>query len=157
MKTILEIQKLDRQIRVLEREVDKCPASIDFKNYKKLLQEGKHRFEQLEAQASEVIKSYNTALNRLSKYKGNSEIVKKRNVDGISLDNISGLISDTNSLASELIEENRRVEDLVRKSEEIVRRSADLSNKLTEANLGQTQSRLALKQRNKKLHQRLPN
>ena len=135
MKTILEIQKLDRQIRVLEREVDKCPASIDFKNYKKLLQEGKHRFEQLEAQASEVIKSYNTALNRLSKYKGNSEIVKKRNVDGISLDNISGLISDTNSLASELIEENRRVEDLVRKSEEIVRRSADLSNKLTEAKL----------------------
>ena len=135
MNTILEIQKLDRQIRVLEREVERCPASIDFNNYKKLLQEGKHRFEQLEAQASEVIKSYNTALNRLSKYKGNSEIVKKRNVDGISLDNISNLISDTNTLTSELIEENRRVEDLVRKSEEIVRKSADLSNKLTEAKL----------------------
>ena len=135
MNTILEIQKLDRQIRVLEREVERCPASIDFNNYKKLLQEGKHRFEQLEAQASEVIKSYNTALNRLSKYKGNSEIVKKRNVDGISLDNISNLISDTSTLTSELIEENRRVEDLVRKSEEIVRKSADLSNKLTEAKL----------------------
>ena len=37
MNTILEIQKLDRQIRVLEREVERCPASIDFNNYKKLL------------------------------------------------------------------------------------------------------------------------
>ena len=52
MKTILEIQKLDRQIRVLEREVEKCPASINFKNYKKVLQEGKLRFEQLESQAN---------------------------------------------------------------------------------------------------------
>ena len=54
MKTILEIQKLDRQIKALEREVDKCPASIDFKNYKKVLQEGKIRFEKLEAQANEI-------------------------------------------------------------------------------------------------------
>ena len=67
MNTILEIQKLDRQIRVLEREVERCPASIDFNKYKKLLQEGKHRFEQLEAQASEVIKSYKTVLIRLFK------------------------------------------------------------------------------------------
>ena len=28
MKTILEIQNLDRQIRALNREVEKCPASI---------------------------------------------------------------------------------------------------------------------------------
>ena len=35
MKTILEIQKLDRQIQLLKREVEKCPASVDFKNYKK--------------------------------------------------------------------------------------------------------------------------
>ena len=43
MKTILEIQKLDRQIRLLNREVDKCPASIDFKNYKKQLTPNKER------------------------------------------------------------------------------------------------------------------
>ncbi len=135
MKTILEIQKLDRQIRALEREVDKCPASVDFRNYKKLLKEGKLRFEQLETQANEILKNYNNAVARLSKYKGNSEIVRKRNVEGINLDNISALISDTNSLVSELSEENRKVEDLVRKSEEIVRKSAELSNKLTEAKL----------------------
>ena len=58
MKTILEIQKLDRQIRALEREVDKCPASVNFKNYKRILQEGKARFEQLENQANEIIKNY---------------------------------------------------------------------------------------------------
>ena len=133
MKTILEIQRLDRQIRALLREVDRCPASMDFKNYKRLLQEGKARFEQLEAQANEIIKNYNIVSNKYSKYKGNSEIIRKRNVENINLDNISSLITDANSLVGDLSEEHRRVEDLVRKSEEIVRKSADLSNKLTEA------------------------
>ena len=135
MKTILEIQKLDRQIRMLEREVDKCPASVNFKNYKKILQEGKARFEQLEAQANEIIKIYNSALSKLSKCKGEMEIVKKRNVSTISLENASKLISDANSLVGELSEENRRVEEIVRKAEEVVRKSADLSNKLTEAKM----------------------
>ena len=57
MKTILEIQKLDRQIKMLKREVEKCPASMDFNNYKKILQEGRARFEQLEKQASEIVSS----------------------------------------------------------------------------------------------------
>ena len=135
MKTILEIQKLDRQIRALEREVEKCPASVNFKNYKKILQEGKLRFEQLENQANEIIKNYNNALNKLSKYKGESEIIKKRNVSTINLENTGALISDANGLVGELSEENRRVEELVRRAEEIVRKSADLSNKLTEAKL----------------------
>ena len=135
MKTVLEIQKLDRQIRLLEREVDKCPASINFKNYKKVLQEGKLRFEQLEAQANEIIKNYNSAMNKLSKCKGESEIIKKRNVPTINLENTSSLIADANSLVGELSEENRRVEELVRKAEEIVRKSAELSNKLTEAKM----------------------
>ena len=135
MKTILEIQKLDRQIRALQREVEKCPASINFKNYKKVLQEGKLRFEQLEAQANEIIKNYNSAMNKLSKCKGESEIIKKRNVPTINLENTGVLITDANSLVGELSEENRRVEELVRKAEEIVRKSADLSNKLTEAKI----------------------
>ena len=36
MKTILDIQKLDRQIRVLLREVDKCPASLEYEKYKQI-------------------------------------------------------------------------------------------------------------------------
>ena len=135
MKTILEIQKLDRQIKQLEREVDKCPASIDFKNYKKILQEGKARFEQLEAQANEILKNYEQANSKFSKCKGESEIVRKRNTSNINLENVGGVIADANSLLAEVSEENRRVEELVRKSEEIVRKSADLSNKLTEAKM----------------------
>ena len=135
MKTILEIQKLDRQIHLLEREVEKCPASVNFKNYKKILQEGKLRFEQLENQANEIIKNYNSALTKLSKCKGESEIIRKRNVATINLENATALIGDANSLVGELSEENRRVEELVRKAEEVVRKSADLSNKLTEAKL----------------------
>ena len=135
MKTILEIQKLDRQIRALEREVEKCPASVNFKTYKKILQEGKARFEQLENQANEIIKNYNSAMNKLSKCKGESEIIRKRNVPSINLENTSSLIADANSLVGELSEENRRVEELVRRAEEIVRKSADLSNKLTEAKM----------------------
>ena len=133
MKTILEIQKLDRQIRAYKREVDKCPASIDFNNYKKILQEGRARFEQLENQASEIIKIYNKSLNKFSNYKGSSEILRKRNVDSISLENAASLINETNSLVGELSEENRRIEEIVRRSEEIVRKTAELSNKLTEA------------------------
>lgn len=135
MKTILEIQKLDRQIRMLNREVDRCPASINFKNYKKILQEGKLRFEQLESQANEIIKNYNSALNKLSKLKGDSDIIKKRNVASINLENAANLVSDANSIVGELSEENRRVEELVRRAEEVVRKSAELSNKLTEAKL----------------------
>ena len=135
MKTILEIQKLDRQIRLLEREVEKCPASVNFNNYKKILQEGKLRFEKLEAQANEIIKNYNSALTKLSKFKGESEIIRKRNVSTINLENATALIGDANSLVGELSEENRNVEELVRKAEEIVRKSAELSNKLTEAKL----------------------
>ena len=135
MKTILEIQKLDRQIRVLEREVEKCPASVNFKNYKRVLQEGKTRFEQLETQANEIIKNYNNALNKLSKLKGESEIIKKRNVATISLENAGTLITDSNGLVGELSEENRKVEELVRKAEEVVRKCAELSNKLTEAKM----------------------
>ena len=133
MKTVLEIQKLDRQIKALEREVEKCPASIDFRNYKKILQEGKSRFEQLEAQANEIIKNYEIANSKFSRIKGDSEILKKQNTDGINLENVSTLIADANVMVGELSEENRRMEDLVRKAEEIVRKSADLSNKLTEA------------------------
>ena len=59
MKTILEIQKLDRQIKMLEREVVKCPASVDFQNYKKFMAEGRTRLEQLEKQSNGIIKSYN--------------------------------------------------------------------------------------------------
>ena len=135
MKTILEIQKLDRQIRALYRDVERCPASVNFKNYKKILQEGKLRFQQLENQANEIIKNYNSALNKFSKCKGESEIVRKRNVSTINLENASSLISDANSLVGELSEENRRVEELVRHAEEVVRKSADLSNKLTEAKM----------------------
>ena len=133
MKTILEIQNLDRQIRALNREVDKCPASIDFKNYKKVLQEGRAIFEQLENQANEIIKNYNKSTSKYTKFKGESDILKKRNVANINLENVNSLITDANNLVGDLSEENRRVEELVRKSEEIVRKSADLSNKLTEA------------------------
>lgn len=135
MKTILEIQKYDRQIKALEREVDKCPASVNFNNYKKALQEGKARFEQLEKQANEVIKQYNSALNKLSKSKGDSEILKKRNTASLNLENAESLISDVNSLVGSLSEENRRVEDLVRKAEEIVRKTNELANVLTDAKM----------------------
>ena len=100
MKTILEIQKLDRQIHMLEREVEKCPASVNFKNYKKILQEGKLRFEQLENQANEIIKNYNSALNKLSKCKGESEIIRKRNVATINLENANALYARANVIAN---------------------------------------------------------
>ena len=133
MKTILEIQKLDRQIKALLREVDKCPASLEYKKYKQIMQEGRNRFAQLEAQANELIKTYQIELNKYNRCKGESDIVRKSNVDNINLDNISALISDSNSLLGEVSEENRKMEDVVRKAEEIVRKSADLSNKLTDA------------------------
>ena len=135
MKTILEIQKLDRQIKLLQREVEKCPASINFQKYKSVLQEGKNRFEMLESQASEIIKSYNKALSKLSKCKGESEIIKKQNVATINLENAGNLVSDANSLVAELSDENRKVEELVRKAEEIVRKSGELSMKLQEAKI----------------------
>ncbi len=135
MKTILEIQKLDRQIRLLEREVDKCPASVDFRNYKKFLQEGRIKFETLERQADEIIKNYEKSSAKLSKCKGESEILKKRNVAVVNLENAGVLVGEVNSLLGAVSEENRRMEDLVRKSEEIVRKTAELSNKLTEAKM----------------------
>ena len=133
MKSILEIQKLDRQIKMLHREVDKCPASIDYNNYKRILQDGRTRFEQLENQANEIIKVYDKVMAKFPKLKGNSEILRKRNVENLNLENASNLITEANSLVGELSEENRRVEELVRKAEEIVRKTADISNKLTEA------------------------
>ena len=133
MKTILEIQKLDRQIRMLKREVDKCPASVDFNNYKKFLQEGRTRFENLERQAAEMIKNYEKSLNKLSKCRGDSDILKMRNVSGINLENAGALISDINSMVGTLSEENHHMEEMVRRAEEIVRKTAELSNKLTEA------------------------
>lgn len=151
MKTILEIQKLDRQIRMLEREVDKCPASVNFKNYKRILQEGRARFEQLEKQANEIIKNYNNALNKLSKYKGESEIIKKRNVPSINLENTSALITDANSLVGDLSEENRRVEELVRRAEEVVRKSAELSNKLTEAKMRSSTIKAQIEQKKQEI------
>lgn len=151
MKTILEIQRIDRQIRALEREVEKCPASIDFKNYKKLLQDGRARFEQLEAQASELIKQYNIELSKYNKLKGTSEIVHKRNTDSIDLDNIESLITDANSLVGDLSEENRKIDDLVRKSEEIVRKSAELSNKLTEAKKRSTVIKARIEQKKQEI------
>ncbi len=151
MKTILEIQKLDRQIRMLEREVDKCPASVNFKNYKRILQEGKLRFEQLENQANEIIKNYNAALNKLSKCKGESEIIRKRNVSTINLENATALIGDANGLVGELSEENRRVEELVRKAEEIVRKSAELSNKLTEAKMRSSTIKAQIEQKKQEI------
>ncbi len=135
MKTILEIQKLDAQIKALEREVDKCPASVDFKKYKSILQNGRERFNQLEIQANEIIKNFNLANNKFPKYKGNSDIIRKKNTANINLENISSLIGEANALIGDLTEENKRMEDLVRKSEEIVRKSAELSQKLTEAKL----------------------
>lgn len=133
MKTILEIQKLDRQIRALLREVDKCPASLEYKKYKQIMQEGRNRFAQLEAQANELIKTYQLEMNKFSRCKGESDIVRKRNVGNISLENISSLISDSNSLLAEVSEENRKMDEVVRRAEEIVRKSAELSNKLTDA------------------------
>ena len=133
MKTILEIQKLDRQIRALNREVDRCPASMDFNKYKRIMQEGKSRYEELEKQASEIIKIYNKSLNKFNEYKGNSEILRKRNTDSINLDNASNLLSESNNMVGELSEENKRIDEIVRKSEEIVRRTVELTNKLTEA------------------------
>lgn len=132
MKTILEIQKLDRQIKALLRDVDKSSANVNFKNYQAVLREGKTLFEKLEKQANEIIKNYNNALNKLAKFKGESEIIRKRNVPSINLENAGALITDANGLVGDLSEENRRVEELVRKAEEVVRRSVELSNKLNE-------------------------
>ena len=132
MKTILEIQKLDRQIHALKREVDKCPASVNFKNYNEKLKEGRNLYQQFESQANDIIKKYNKAMSNLSKCKGESEIIRKRNVPTINLENTTALISDTNSLVAELSEENRKMEELVRKAEEIVRKIAEISAKLQE-------------------------
>lgn len=135
MKTILEIQKLDRQIRMLEREVAKCPASVDFQNYKKFMAEGRTRLEQLEKQANGIIKSYNTASTKFARLQGDSAIVRKENTENISLENVSNLIGEANSLVGELSEESRQMEELVRRAEEVVRKSQELSQKLTEAKM----------------------
>lgn len=135
MKTILEIQKLDRQIKLLQREVAKCPASVDFQNYKKFMAEGRTRLEQLEKQASDIIKSYNLAMNKYSRMQGDSAIIRRQNTDTISLENVSVLIGQTNGLVGELSEESRQMEELVRKAEEVVRKSQELSQKLTDAKL----------------------
>ena len=135
MKTILEIQKLDRQIRMLEREVTKCPASVDFQNYKKFMAEGRTRLEQLEKQANGIIKSYNTASTKFARLQGDSAIVRKENTENISLENVSNLIGEANSLVGELSEESRQMEELVRRAEEVVRKSQELSQKLTEAKM----------------------
>ena len=130
MKTILEIQKLDRQIKMLEREVAKCPASVDFQNYKKFMAEGRTRLEQLEKQANGIIKSYNTASTKFARLQGDSAIVRKENTENISLENVSNLIGEANSLVGELSEESRQMEELVRKAEEVVRKSQELSPKI---------------------------
>ena len=135
MKTILEIQKLDRQIKMLEREVAKCPASVDFQNYKKFMAEGRTRLEQLEKQANGIIKSYNTASTKFARLQGDSAIVRKENTENISLENVSNLIGEANSLVGELSEESRQMEELVRRAEEVVRKSQELSQKLTEAKM----------------------
>ena len=135
MKTILEIQKLDRQIKMLEREVAKCPASVDFQNYKKFMAEGRTRLEQLEKQANGIIKSYNTASTKFARLQGDSAIVRKENTENISLENVSNLIGEANSLLGELSEESRQMEELVRRAEEVVRKSQELSQKLTEAKM----------------------
>ena len=134
-KQILEIQKLDRQIKMLEREVAKCPASVDFQNYKKFMSEGRTRLEQLEKQANDIIKNYNVAASKFTRLQGDSAIVRKQNTDTISLENVSNLIGEANSLVGELSEESRQMEELVRKAEEVVRKSQELSQKLTEAKM----------------------
>lgn len=133
MKTILEIQKLDRKIKSLEMEFEKCPANVNFNNYRKFLRDGREAIDKLDKQANEIIKQYNRALAKLSKCQGESEIIKKRNVASINLENAGILIGDANSLTSELSEENRKVEDLVRKSDEILRKNDEISAKLREA------------------------
>lgn len=133
METILEIQSLEQKIKQLNREVSKCQASVDYENYKKFLQDGKAKFEQLEAQSAEIIKSYNRALNQFTKLRGESEIVRKKNSSNLNIENASSLVNEANGLVGDLSEESRRIDDLVRKSEEIVRRSAELSVKLMEA------------------------
>lgn len=132
MKTILEIQKLDRQIRILLREVDKCPASIDFKNYKKILQEGKTRFEQLEQQANEVLKMYDKMSAKYSKTRGEADIFKKQCTSKTNSEDVASMLSEANSMSASISEQNRIMEELVRKADEIVRKTAELSNKLTE-------------------------
>ena len=132
MKTILEIQKLDRQIVALNREVDRCPASINCNKYSQMMQEGKIRYTQVENQAKDIIKNYEKSVNAFSKSKGESEILRKRNVENLDLENAADLITDVNSLVGSLSEEHRKAEELVRKAEELVRRSADLKNKLVE-------------------------
>ncbi len=134
-KQILEIQKLDRQIRALEREVAKCPASVDFQNYKKFMAEGRTRLEQLEKQANDIIKNYNLASSKFARLQGESAIVRKENTENISLENVSTLIGEANSLVGELSEESRQMEELVRKAEEVVRKSQELSQKLTDAKM----------------------
>lgn len=133
METILEIQNLEQKIKQLNREVSKCQASIDYENYKKFLQDGKTKFEQLEAQSAEIIKNYNRALNQFTKLRGESEIVRKQSSTSLNLENATALVNEANSLSGDLSEESRRIDDLVRKAEEVVRRSAELSNKLMEA------------------------
>lgn len=133
MKTIIEIQKLDRKIKALENEFNKCPANINFNNYLKFMRDGKETIGKLERQASDIIKQYERATNILNKCLGESEIIKKRNVDAINLENAGLLVNDANNLVGELSEENRRVEDLVRKAEELVRRSVEVATKLKEA------------------------
>ena len=133
MDTILEILNLEQKIKQLNREVSKCQASIDYENYKKFLQDGKAKFEQLEAQSAEIINNYNRALNQFTKLRGESEIVRKQNSANLNLENTTALVGEANSLVGELSEESRRIDDLVRKAEEVVRRSAELSGKLMEA------------------------
>ena len=120
MTTILEIQKLDAQKRKVKSSIENSKENKLLQQFTSVMKEGRTFINNISNASSEMIAEYNELNKRYEILAGKVEIASKQTIEKSSPENLAGIISTSNTLASECAIIEQRMRELTEKSAKLL-------------------------------------
>ena len=120
MTTILEIQKLDAQKRKVKSSIENSKENKLLQQFTSVMKEGRTFINNISNASSEMIAEYNELNKRYEILAGKVEIASKQTIEKSSPENLAGIISTSNTLASECAIIEQRMRELTEKSTKLL-------------------------------------
>lgn len=120
MTTILEIQKLEAQKRKAKASIENSKENKLLQQFTSVMKEGRNFVNNISNASSEMIAEYNELNKKYEILVGKVDIASKQEIEKSNLENLEGIISTSNSLASECAIIEQRMRELTEKSAKLL-------------------------------------
>lgn len=120
MTTILEIQKLDAEKRKAKASIENSKENKLLQQFTSVMKEGRSFVNNISNASGEMINEYNELNKKYEILVGKVDILSKQNIEKSNLENLEGIVSSSNTLASECAIIEQRMRELTEKSAKLL-------------------------------------